>query len=177
MWAHEQGEGGDYTSSRLPVKLVFSEELPTVHDAFLPRDKSRDGLARRRGRSSVVISRRSWSSLRIGRGFDDWKDVLRQAQDALKEASCWSTGTVTCRTGDTSAPHEACHLHVGEAFDRAARVLRQAQDALTMLFAIPRQGKGEGRQHIFRRVRDAWMETLAWHCLTFGPGLDRLRSK
>jgi putative endonuclease len=35
MWAHEQGEGGDYTSSRLPVKLVFSEELPSVHDAFL----------------------------------------------------------------------------------------------------------------------------------------------
>jgi putative endonuclease len=108
MWAHEQGEGGDYTSSRLPVKLVLSEELPTVHDAFLAeRHRSRDGLARRRGRSSVVISRRSWSSLRIGRGFDDWKDVLRQAQDALKEASCWSTGTVTCRTGDTSAPHEA----------------------------------------------------------------------
>jgi putative endonuclease len=35
MWAHEHGEGGDYTSSRLPVTLVFSEELPSVHDAFL----------------------------------------------------------------------------------------------------------------------------------------------
>jgi putative endonuclease len=35
MWEHQHAEGGDYTSRRLPVKLVFSEELPTVHDAFL----------------------------------------------------------------------------------------------------------------------------------------------
>jgi putative endonuclease len=35
MWEHQHGEGGSYTSQRLPVRLVFSEELPTVHDAFL----------------------------------------------------------------------------------------------------------------------------------------------
>ena len=33
--AHQAGAYGGYTSSRLPVELVWSTEFPTVHDAFL----------------------------------------------------------------------------------------------------------------------------------------------
>jgi putative endonuclease len=31
---HQAGEGGSYTAARLPVKLVYTEEFPTLHDAF-----------------------------------------------------------------------------------------------------------------------------------------------
>ena len=33
--AHQTGEGGDYTSKRLPVTVVYSEEFESLHDAFL----------------------------------------------------------------------------------------------------------------------------------------------
>jgi len=33
--AHQAGAYGGYTSSRLPVELVWSTEFPTEHDAFL----------------------------------------------------------------------------------------------------------------------------------------------
>jgi putative endonuclease len=32
---HEAGEGGGYTQTRLPVELVFSQEFPSEHEAFL----------------------------------------------------------------------------------------------------------------------------------------------
>ncbi len=32
---HRTGEGGDYTARRLPVTLVFSDQFPTLHEAFL----------------------------------------------------------------------------------------------------------------------------------------------
>ena len=32
---HSAGEGGDYTVRRLPVTLVYCEEFPTLHDAFV----------------------------------------------------------------------------------------------------------------------------------------------
>lgn len=32
---HEAGEGGAYTAARLPVTLVYSDEFPSLHDAFL----------------------------------------------------------------------------------------------------------------------------------------------
>jgi predicted GIY-YIG superfamily endonuclease len=33
--AHQAGTYGGYTSTRLPVKLMWSTEFPTEHDAFL----------------------------------------------------------------------------------------------------------------------------------------------
>jgi putative endonuclease len=32
---HEEGLGGDYTSRRLPLKLVFAEHFETLHEAFM----------------------------------------------------------------------------------------------------------------------------------------------
>ena len=32
---HEAGEGGSYTAQRLPVKLVYTCEFETLHEAFL----------------------------------------------------------------------------------------------------------------------------------------------
>ncbi len=42
---HQLGEGGLYTAARLPVKLVFSEEHPTIYEAFL-REREVKGWSR-----------------------------------------------------------------------------------------------------------------------------------
>lgn len=34
LWQHQSGQGAKYTSRRLPVKLVYSEEYERVADAF-----------------------------------------------------------------------------------------------------------------------------------------------
>lgn len=31
---HQAGEGGTWTAKRVPVRLVFSEEIPTLREAF-----------------------------------------------------------------------------------------------------------------------------------------------
>jgi putative endonuclease len=42
---HNAGEGSDYTRRRLPVELVYSQEFPTEHDAFL-RERQVKGWSR-----------------------------------------------------------------------------------------------------------------------------------
>jgi putative endonuclease len=44
---HEQGTGSNYTSKRLPVKLVYCEEYDRVADAFY-REKQIQGWTRRK---------------------------------------------------------------------------------------------------------------------------------
>ncbi len=44
---HEAGEGGRYTSGRLPVVLVYLCEFTTEHDAFL-RERQIKGWSRRK---------------------------------------------------------------------------------------------------------------------------------
>ncbi|HEY47147.1 MAG: hypothetical protein AMJ88_11260 [Anaerolineae bacterium SM23_ 63] len=44
---HEAGEGGRYTSGRLPVTLVYLCEFATEHDAFL-RERQIKGWSRRK---------------------------------------------------------------------------------------------------------------------------------
>jgi putative endonuclease len=42
---HEAGEGCAYTSSRLPVELVYSQDFPSEHQAFL-RERQVKGWSR-----------------------------------------------------------------------------------------------------------------------------------
>ena len=42
---HQAGEGGDYTRSRLPVELVYSQDFPSEHQAFL-REQQVKGWSR-----------------------------------------------------------------------------------------------------------------------------------
>jgi putative endonuclease len=42
---HQAGEGGDYTSKRLPVTLVYSCEFESEHEAFL-RERQVKGWSR-----------------------------------------------------------------------------------------------------------------------------------
>ena len=42
---HQAGEGGGYTSSRLPVELVYSQDFPSEHQAFL-RERQVKGWSR-----------------------------------------------------------------------------------------------------------------------------------
>jgi predicted GIY-YIG superfamily endonuclease len=45
---HEAGEGSDWTEHRLPVKLVFSQEMPEKLAHSWPSNESNDGHALRR---------------------------------------------------------------------------------------------------------------------------------
>ena len=45
LWEHQSGLGAKYTSRRLPVKLVYSEEYERVSDAFY-REKQIQGWSR-----------------------------------------------------------------------------------------------------------------------------------
>ena len=42
---HQAGEGGAYTRHRLPVKLVYTQEFPSEHEAFL-RERQVKGWSR-----------------------------------------------------------------------------------------------------------------------------------
>jgi len=42
---HQAGEGGDYTRRRLPVELVYVQEFPSEHEAFL-RERQVKGWSR-----------------------------------------------------------------------------------------------------------------------------------
>ncbi len=44
---HQMGEGANHTRKRLPVKLVYSEEYPRVHQAFY-REKQVQGWSRKK---------------------------------------------------------------------------------------------------------------------------------
>jgi putative endonuclease len=49
---HEAGEGGAYTSQRLPVRLVYTCEFDTLHEAFL-RERQVKGWSRRKKEALV----------------------------------------------------------------------------------------------------------------------------
>jgi len=49
---HEAGEGGAYTSQRLPVRLAYTCEFDTLHEAFL-RERQVKGWSRRKKEALV----------------------------------------------------------------------------------------------------------------------------
>ncbi|SDL50510.1 putative endonuclease [Siphonobacter aquaeclarae] len=52
---HQNGEGANYTKSRLPVKLVYFEEFPDVAQAFY-REKQVQGWGRKK-REALIWGR------------------------------------------------------------------------------------------------------------------------
>ena len=84
--AHNSAAGGsEFTAKRLPVELVFSEEFPTLHDAFLA-EREVKGWSRAKKealihRDYAALPELSWSTTR------KQEHVLRQAQDAMSEVS------------------------------------------------------------------------------------------
>ena len=47
IWDHQQGLGGQYTKSRLPVKLVYTEEYSRIDEAYI-RERQIHGWSRRK---------------------------------------------------------------------------------------------------------------------------------
>ena len=56
---HQAGEGCDYTRHRQPVELVFSEEFPSEHQAFL-RERQVKGWSRAK---KEALLRGDWEAL------------------------------------------------------------------------------------------------------------------
>ena len=49
---HQAGEGGEWTRRRLPVELVFHQEMPDEHAAFLAERRIKDWS---RGKKEALI--------------------------------------------------------------------------------------------------------------------------
>ncbi len=56
---HARGEGARYTAKRLPVTYLWSEELPTIHDAA-DAEKQIQGWSRAK---KEALMRGDWSAL------------------------------------------------------------------------------------------------------------------
>lgn len=52
LWQHQNGEGSNYTKSRLPVKLVYCEPFDRVEDAF-HREKQVQGWRRQKKQALI----------------------------------------------------------------------------------------------------------------------------
>ncbi len=65
---HKSGEIAGYTSSRLPIKLVFSEEFPSREEALVS-EKRIKGWSRKKKEALIK---------------GDWKKISRLAQKRLK---------------------------------------------------------------------------------------------
>ncbi len=74
---HQSGEIGGYTAARLPVKLLFSQELPTRMDA-LAREQQIKGWSR--SKKEAVI-RGDWDKVSRLAHARKMNFILRQAQD------------------------------------------------------------------------------------------------
>ena len=100
---HKDGLGGDYTRRRLPVELVYGEEFPTLHKAFLAERQVK-----------------GWSRLKK-------EALIRGDYDALPELS-WNS----VRRAQELARRQAVAVsNVTQSDDVAAYVLRRAQDAVS----------------------------------------------
>ena len=74
---HQAGEGGVYTQSRLPVELVYVQEFPSEHEAFL-RERQVKGWSRAKKEAlirgdfeALVRLSKSRSALQSGGREDD----------------------------------------------------------------------------------------------------------
>lgn len=55
LWQHSTGAGAKYTSTRLPLELVFAEEFERVMDAYT-REKQIQGWSRKK-REALIAAR------------------------------------------------------------------------------------------------------------------------
>lgn len=52
LWQHQNGEGANYTKTRLPVELVYYEEYDRIDEAFY-REKQVQGWSRKKKESLI----------------------------------------------------------------------------------------------------------------------------
>jgi putative endonuclease len=52
LWQHQQGEGANYTRTRLPVELVYCEEYDRIADAFA-REKQVQAWSHKKKRALI----------------------------------------------------------------------------------------------------------------------------
>lgn len=49
---HKDGMGGEYTRKRLPIRLVYAEEFPTIAEAY-QREKQLQGWGRKKRKALI----------------------------------------------------------------------------------------------------------------------------
>jgi len=53
VWQHSTGQGSTYTSTRLPIQLVFAQEYDNVGDAYA-REKQIQGWSRKKREALIA---------------------------------------------------------------------------------------------------------------------------
>lgn len=48
LWQHQRGEGANYTKKRLPVELIYYEDILVLKKLFTEKNKCRAGAERKR---------------------------------------------------------------------------------------------------------------------------------
>ena len=61
VWDHKNGRGANYTGKRLPVRLVFFEEVERIDDAY-EREKQIQGWGRRK---KEALIEENWERLKL----------------------------------------------------------------------------------------------------------------
>ncbi len=54
LWDHQNGQGANYTKSRLPVRLVYCEEYSRIDEAYF-REKEVQGWSRRKKKALIDL--------------------------------------------------------------------------------------------------------------------------
>ena len=80
LWQHKNGNGAKYTKTRLPVKLVYSEEYERIDEAFY-REKQIKGWSRKK-KEALIAGR-----------FDKLSDLAKNRTDVRNTVA--STGSAT----------------------------------------------------------------------------------
>jgi len=79
--SHQAGEGGDFTSRRLPIQVAYIEEFETLHEAFL-LERQVKGWSRAKKEALIRGDYEALPPLAANAIKREELRALRQAQDA-----------------------------------------------------------------------------------------------
>lgn len=85
---HQAGEGAKYTARRLPVKLVFSAEFPSIAEAFA-REKQVQGWSRTKREALIngeyhklpELARKDWENYHERKKREGKTNAQKQSKD------------------------------------------------------------------------------------------------
>ena len=91
LWQHKNGNGAKYTKTRLPVKLVYSEEYERIDEAFY-REKQIKGWSRKK-KEALIAGR-----------FDRLSDLAKNHTDMRNNVASTGSATNASSGSATNAP-------------------------------------------------------------------------
>ena len=86
FWQHQDGVGANYTSKRIPVKLVYCEKFDQIEDAFR-REKQVQGWSH--AKKQALIEKNPNSLLDLSRNYTVYgRPTVISTDSTLRQAQC-----------------------------------------------------------------------------------------